>query len=221
MTGSKTGPDRATALGWLRQALADELDDLMKPSGFKRSARSVSYARPWDGGRQKVDFELIVRPHYAPDAVQVSLSVSFVSAEIAAIARTMLPTDDADLVVRKDVVQRSVLDQIMSNPPALKFTSEPEVRDAVGHLRSWISSSVIPYLDARKYVEDFARLDVRSLMGDSSDRFPRGPRPVVLAAALKYLGRPKDALATLEFAYPPGSHERTYYAAAFSGLADG
>ncbi|MEU9055895.1 hypothetical protein AB0D37_36810 [Streptomyces sp. NPDC048384] len=221
MTGSKTGPDRATALAWLRQALADDLDDLMKSSGFKRSARSVSYARPWGGGRQKVDFELIVRPHYALDAVQVSLSVSFVSAEIAAVARTMLRDDEADIVVRKDVIQRSVLDQIMPNPPVLRFASEQEARDAVGHLKSWVSSSVIPYLDARKSVEEFVHLDVRSLMDDSSGRFPRGPRPVVLAATQKFLGRPKDALATLEFAYPPESRERRHYDAAFSGLADG
>ncbi|MFF3884199.1 hypothetical protein [Streptomyces sp. NPDC001914] len=220
MTGSKTSPDRATALTWLRQALADQLDDLMKLSGFKRSARSVSYARPWDGGRQKVDFDLIVRPHYARDAVQVSLSVSFVSAAIAAVARAMLPADDAAVVVRKDVVDRSALDQIMRNPPILKFTNEPEARDAVKHLKSWVSSSVIPYLDARKSVEAFVLLKVRSLMNEASDRLPRGPRPVVLAASQKFLGRPEDALATLEFAYPPESQERTRYDAAFrqSGL---
>ncbi|MEU8847930.1 hypothetical protein AB0C70_17150 [Streptomyces sp. NPDC048564] len=215
MAGTQTGPDRATALAWLRQALADELDDLMRSSGFERSARSVSYGRPWGGGRQKVDFELIVRPHYAPDAVQVSLSVSFVSAEIAAIARTMLPADDADIVVRKDVIQRSVLDQITPNPPVLKFTSEPEARDAVGHVKSWVSSSVVPYLEARRSVEEFVRLDVRSLMDDSSGRSPRGPRAVVVAAAQRFLGRPEDALVTLEFAYPRESLERTYYDAAF------
>ncbi|MGA5445726.1 hypothetical protein ACPCVO_03635 [Streptomyces umbrinus] len=215
MTGSKMSPDRAIALAWLRQALADELDDPMRSIGFKRTARGVSYSRHWGDGRQKVDIELIARPRYAPDAIQVSLSVSFVSAGIADVARGMLPEGDEE-VVRKDVVERSVLDQIMRNPPVLTFRDERELRDLVSHLKGWLKSSVIPYMDARSSVEEFARESNRSLMANSGDGFPRGPRPVVLAAVQKFLGYPDDALATLEFAYPPETQERVYYSGAFT-----
>ncbi|MGI3199923.1 hypothetical protein ACRJ4W_17775 [Streptomyces sp. GLT-R25] len=156
MTGNKMNPDRATVLAWIRQALADELDDPMRVIGFKRRVRGVSYSRHWGDGRQKVDIELIARPHYAPDAIQVSLSVSFVSAGIADVARRMLPEGDED-VVRKDVVERSVLDQVMRNPPVLAFRDECELRDLVSHLKDWLKSSVIPYMDARNPVEEFAR----------------------------------------------------------------
>lgn len=176
LTEDKVGPDRATALAWLRMALADELDGVMKSSGFKRSARSVSYLRPWGDGRQKIEFELIVRPRYAPHAIQVSLSAFFISAEIAAIARMMLPGDDAE-IVRKDVVQRSVLDQIMRNPPVLEFADEPELRESVAQLKSWVASSVVPYLDARSSVEDLVRLDLRSLMDQSKPGDLMGPSP--------------------------------------------
>ncbi|WP_405543729.1 hypothetical protein OG478_21100 [Streptomyces phaeochromogenes] len=214
MAGSKMNPDRATVLAWLRQALADELDDPMRVIGFKRRVRGVSYSRHWGDGRQKVDIELIVRPHYAPDAIQVSLSVSFVSAGIADVARRMLPEGDED-VARKDVVERSVLDQVMRNPPVLAFRDECELRDLVSHLKGWLKSSVISYMDARNPVEEFAREGNRSLMVNSGDGFPRGPRPVVLAAVQKFLGYSDDALATLESAYPPEAQERAYYRGAF------
>ncbi|MDX2553866.1 MULTISPECIES: hypothetical protein [Streptomyces] len=217
MTEAKMVPGRATAMAWLRQALADEVDELMRANGFKRSARSVSYARAWGPGRQKVDFELIIRPRYAPEAVQVSLSASFVSAEIAAIARVMLPDDDAE-IVNKDVVQRSVLDQIMRNPPVLKFTNEPESRKCVALLRNWVESSVVPYLNARDSIENLVRLDRASLVNDLESGFPRGHRPVVLAAMNEFLGNPGEALEMLDLAYPPGSQERSYYAQAFIAL---
>ncbi|BCL28197.1 hypothetical protein GCM10017557_30560 [Streptomyces aurantiacus] len=210
-------PERATALAWLRQALADELDGSMKVAGFKRAARSVSYSRRWGEGRQKVDFELIVRPRYASDSIQVSLSVSFVHASISDVARRMLP-EGAEDVVRNDVVERSVLDQVMRNPSVLVFRNECELRDSVNILKGWINSSIVPYMDARSSVEGLVRENVRSLMGNMGDGFARGPRPVVLAAMQKFLGCSDDALAILEFSYPPDALERTYYSRAFREL---
>lgn len=46
-----------------------------------------------------------------------------------------------------------------------------------------------------------------------------GHRPVVLAAMQKFVGSSREALATLDFAYPPEGQERAYYAQAFEELS--
>jgi hypothetical protein len=217
MTGSRTSPERADALAWLRETLVDEIDDPMKVAGFKRAARSVSFSRHWDEGRQKIAFELIVRPRYASDSIQISLSISFVHAGVSAVARRMLPEGDED-VVRKNVIERSVLDQVMRNPPVLVFRNERELRDSVSTLKIFINCAVLPYADARSSVEGLVRENVRSLMRNTDDGFARGPRPVVLAAMQEFLGCSADALAILEFPYPPDGLERTYYSRAFREL---
>ncbi|MEV6196678.1 hypothetical protein AB0M19_30250 [Streptomyces sp. NPDC051920] len=219
MTGKeKEELSRATAVVWLRQSLADDVDELMKLEGFKRTARSVSYTRAWGDGKQKVDFELIVRPRYAADAIQVSMSASLISSEISEIARRMLPEGE-DRAVYGNVVQRRVLDQIARNPPVLAFRQENELRESLQELKRWLQVAVLPHLSARKSVRDFTLEGVRELQSRSSDDgLPRGARPVILAAAQKYLGLQEEALQTLEFAYPLTSSERDYYRRAFDVL---
>ncbi|MEY9862016.1 hypothetical protein ABH935_007660 [Catenulispora sp. GAS73] len=215
MTGIQNSPDRATALAWTREMLSRHLDDLMQAEEFRRSPRSVSYLRSSGEGKQKVDFELIVRPQYAPASVQLSLSVSIAFKEVANIARKMLG-ERAKLIGSNDVIQRVVLDSIVRNPPILTFRSEEELDAHRVTARQYLKESVLPYLDARRTVRTLVEESTRALLNDvSSDGMPRGSWPVIVAAAQIFLGEHEEARRTLEHAYPHGSPERRIYAEAF------
>lgn len=85
---------RSSALSDLRSALAAELDVVCEVAGFRRQDRSVNYTRRIDGGRQRICFDLMLHPKYAPTGMHITAYFDVSWATVLSALHDMLPASD-------------------------------------------------------------------------------------------------------------------------------
>ncbi|WP_326943785.1 hypothetical protein OG439_27980 [Amycolatopsis sp. NBC_01307] len=207
---SDGGPlDRATAAAWTREVLAARLDEPLRAEGFTRPAKSIAYTRKIDGGKQRIDFDLVMRPRYARDAVQLTLFTSLLLPEVGAKAAEL--RGEPFVRGKPDLVQRELLGTLVRNPPVLTFRTPAELAAHVPTIEGYLRTGVLPHLDARRTVRAFAepKAEVITRLGGNDGQW--GAEPVVVAAAFLVLGEPERAKELLATAYPPDSPSRPRY----------
>jgi hypothetical protein len=211
--------DKATAADWLRDLAAARLDGgLSARGGFRRTGRSLVYARPVPDGRQKIHLDLLVRPRYASDAFHLSLRAAVVFPEMAKVAVTMLGPETAGYGAG-GVVHIAVLDQVVPNPPMILFGTADELRAQAGDIERHLTGEMVPYLDERDTIGKLVAAMWREWSATAGNSDIAGHWPVIVAAGQLATGDRAGAQKTLQTAYPQDSPERPQYQAAFAAVA--
>lgn len=195
--------------------LQEHFDELFSATGFKRRANGLAYTRKLREGRQRVDFDILMRPRYAKDSVQITLYTTVFLPQVGAIAAELL----GEPFVRRepDMVQRELLGMLVRNPPLMLFRTRADLDRYARWIRTYLTERVLPHLDARQTVRDFAEFKVRNIF-DNPGGGQWGREPVVIAAALLVLNEPGRARELLEAAYPPESPERPRFEGVFAAI---
>lgn len=200
---------RATATAWLRGMMAARLDETLRAEGFTRPTKSIGYTRKIDEGKQRIDFDLIMRPRYAKDAVQLTLFTSLLLPEVGAKAAELR---GEPFVRRKhELVQRELLGTLVRNPPIMTFRTPAELDAHAPTIEGYLRTGVLPHLDARRTVRAFAEPKAALIDKFGGNDGQWGAEPVVVAAAFLVLGEPERAKQLLVTAYPPDSPSRPRY----------
>lgn len=218
MTDPITGEliDRATAKGWVAGMLEQHFDGLLTVRGFSRPAKGIAYTRKLTEGKQRLDFDLLVRPRYAKDSFQLGLYTSILLPTVAAKAAELYgeppyPGPSSDLV------ERELLPTLVRNPPMMKFRSPADLDRYARWVTTYLDERVLPYLEARRTVRDFAEFNAQRIL-TYEGLATRGRTAVIVAAAFVVLGEPGRARQILEAAYPHDSPERPLYEHVFEAV---
>ncbi|HYZ67388.1 MAG TPA: hypothetical protein VE666_06215 [Mycobacterium sp.] len=92
MTDPITGDliDRATAKTWIIAMLEQHFDEMLAAEGFSRTSKEITYTRKLTEGKQRLEFDFLVRPRYAKDSFQLGLYTALLLPEVAAKAAELL-----------------------------------------------------------------------------------------------------------------------------------
>ncbi|MFI5890677.1 hypothetical protein ACIA5D_11230 [Actinoplanes sp. NPDC051513] len=208
--------DRATATAWIREVAADRWDAALAAQGFTRAATALTYTRKVaDGGRQRLQLDLSVRPPAAPDSFQLTVRATTAFPTVAKLAIRLLGST-AGAFGKSDVVDTGLLDTLAPASPMLLFRAREELEALP--VERYLLDPLVLYLDERKTVA--ALTEAKRAEWLATDQNPQYPSrfPVIVAAGELALGRRPEALATLQRAYPDGSPGRREYAEAFAEL---
>lgn len=218
MTDPITGEliDRAIAKEWIRGMLAQHFDELLAAEGFSRPPKGIAYIRKLAEGKQRLEFDFLVRPRYAKDSFQLGLYTSVLFPAVAAKAAELYGRPPYPGPPR-DLVERELLGTLVRNPPMMKFRSPADLDRYARWIQAYLDERVLPYLRARRTVRDFAEYNAQRILRYEGIA-TRGRTPVVIAAALLVLGEPGRAGEILEAAYPKDSPERPQYEYVFDAI---
>jgi hypothetical protein len=208
--------DRATATAWVRDLAARRWDAaLAGRAGFTRAANATVYTRKVsDGGRQRIHLDIYVRPSYAPHAFHLSLRCSVAFPEMAKAGAQMFG-EHASGFGKSGTVHISPLDLIVSSPTMMFFASAQEIEALGPVVERHFVDVMVPYLDQRMSVAALTDTNLRAWDGSGAEPGDVGRLPVIVAAGQLALGEARQALQTLETAYPEGTGARERYADAF------
>lgn len=199
--------DKATATGWVRELESRQLDAVVGPLGFGRTVRGTTYSRKVEQGRQHIYVDIKVRPYYSPEDVHVMLRCSVSFPRI----RAVLVEWEPEFWGRGSSVDAVVLDAIVRNPPMMLFQTREELEGLVPTVTGHLRNAVLPYLEERASMEQFAVANLNSWM---ERPVPGGTSHVGLLAVAGYLalGQAERAARTFDICYPEGTRGRERYA---------
>lgn len=207
--------DRATATVWVRDLASRRWDATMgAKGGFARMARSLIWTRKVaDHGRQGIHLHMYVRPRYAPDRFHLSLHCSVAFPAMARICGQMFGPE-ATSFARTGRVDMGLLDLIAPESRMVLFASPSELEDLGPEIERYLLQ-LVPYLDERTSVTALTAATLREWVDSGAEPAGGGRTPVFVAAGQLTMGDARQALRTLETAYPPGTLGRKDYAKAF------
>lgn len=208
--------DRATATAWVRGMLEQHFDELFAAAGFARSARGIAYTRKLMEGKQRLDFDFLVRPRYAKDSFQLGLFTTLSLPAVGAKAAELL--GEPFVRTKPDLVERELLDTLVRNPPLMLFRTPTDLNRYARWIATYLDERVMPYLEARRTVRDFAEPKAALIMKLGGNDGQWGPEPVLIAAAFLVLGETGRAKELLEVASPPDSPSRPRYEHVFAAV---
>lgn len=209
--------DRATATGWLRDVAAGRWDAALSDrGGFRRAANSTVFARKVadGGGRQRIHLDLIVRPPYARDSFHLSPRCSVAFPAIAKVAAQMLGRNVGGFG-KSGVVEMGLLDLIAPESPMMLFDSAERLAAFAPEIERYLTEALVPFLDQRTSVAAFTETKWREWVDNGVSPYGAGRYPLLVAAGHLVMGDARQALRTLETAYPEGSDDRKEYEDAF------
>jgi hypothetical protein len=209
--------DRATAMSWIRDVAAGQWDAaLADRGGFTRAANAVTYARKVaDDGRQRIHLDLFVRPPYAPDGFHLSPRGAVAFPEMARVAAKMFGPLASGLD-KTGIVDAKPLDLIAPESPMMLFDSAEQIEALGPDIVRYLVDAVVPYLDERTSVAALTEANLRAWAASGAEPGDIGRLPVFVAAGQLAMGEAKQALQTLDTAYPEGTRARERYADAFA-----
>jgi hypothetical protein len=208
--------DKATATAWVRDLAAGRWDAALAGHGFTRAANSVAYTRKVaDRGRQRIHLDLHVRPPYAPQAFHLALRCTIAFPDVAAIGAEMLG-EQASGFGKSGTVHIAPLDLIDPGTKMVIFTSAEELAALGPVIERYLVEAMVPYLDDRASIAALADADRRAWADSGAEPGDIGRLPVIVAAGQLATGDARQALQTLETAYPAGTRARKEYAGAFA-----
>ena len=207
--------DRAAVTAWIRDVADRRLDAVLADrGGFVRAPGSVTFARRVPEGRQRIHLDLMERPSYSPDSYHLGLRASISFPAMATVGAELFGRA-AGGFGRSGNVDIVALDHIEQNPPTMLFASAEQLAALCPEIERHLLDSVVPYLDERDTIAKLTAANLRQWTGSGAEPGGSSRLPVIVAAGQLTMGDARQALETLQAAYPQGTRGRALFADAF------